>query len=60
VGEAIAKGNDQQIKNILQYLEGMPRQPIDAKITSMPYDEDIEERIKELINEGKRRIKDPS
>src|SRR3990172_8042200 len=29
VGEAIAKGNDQQIKNILQYLEGMPKQPIE-------------------------------
>ena len=29
VGEAIAKGNDQQIKNILQYLEGMQKQPIE-------------------------------
>lgn len=26
---AISEGNDQQIKNILQYIEGMPKQSVD-------------------------------
>ncbi|PIU58462.1 MAG: hypothetical protein COS89_00255 [Deltaproteobacteria bacterium CG07_land_8_20_14_0_80_38_7] len=29
--KAISDGDDQQIKNILQYVEGMPRQGIDMK-----------------------------
>jgi len=41
--EAIENGNDQQIKNILQYVEGMPTQRIEGDI-------DIKQSLVEFID----------
>lgn len=35
--DAIADGNDKQIRNILQYVEGMPKQSIDMTTGGKPF-----------------------